>query len=62
MRRLRQFLHPASERKASWLQIIERTAIAKRIFNADHPKVAAQDRLTNLDHLEDKADRGRLDS
>jgi hypothetical protein len=36
----------------------ERTAIASHIFNADHFKIAADDRLPNLDHRKDKEDRG----
>jgi hypothetical protein len=46
------------EETASWLFTIDRTAIASHVFNADHRKIAADDRLPNLDHREDKADRG----
>jgi hypothetical protein len=44
--------------KAFWLLTIDRTGIASHVFNADYPKIASDDRLPNLDHLEDKADRG----
>ena len=44
--------------RASWLFTIDRTGIASYDFNADHPKIAADDRLSNLDHREDKVDRG----
>ena len=39
---------------ASWLVTIDRTGIASHVFNADHPKIAADGRLPNLDHSEDK--------
>jgi len=44
--------------KASLLLTIDRTGIASHVFNADHPKIGADDSLPNLDHREDKADRG----
>src|ERR1035437_6170721 len=44
--------------RVSWLFTIDRAGIASYDFNADHPKIAADDRLSNLDHREDKADRG----
>src|ERR1035437_2124717 len=40
--------------RPSWLFTIDRTGIASHFFNADHPKIAADDRLPNLDHREDK--------
>jgi hypothetical protein len=50
MERLRQFFHPASERKG----ILE-THYRQNwnsVFNAVHPRTASDDRLANLDHRE----------
>jgi hypothetical protein len=61
MGRQRQFFHPAGEGKGILLLTIDRidrTAIASHVFNADHPRSAWDDRLSNLDHLEGNADRG----
>ncbi len=44
--------------KVIWLLTIDRTGIASHVFNVDYSKIAADDRMPNLDHLEDKPDRG----
>jgi hypothetical protein len=42
------------KQKASWLLAIDSALIAAYVFNAHNPKIAADGRLANLDHREDK--------